>query len=159
MRTTRRRPSRLKAVVVPAIIGFAFLTAAVLGYRNQAAGDNGLAAHGVTTTAVISTVFQGPLALGLPGAYPSFTLYADVAFTAASGPTHAQVVLEHCSGGCRVYRKGQQLTITYDSRNPANAVSGRPAASGLHLNIATLFAAGLGLVLLFAAIANLLLGT
>ena len=158
MRTTRRRPSRLKAVVGPTIIGFAFLAAAVLGYRNQAA-DNGLAAHGITTTAVISTVFQGPLALGPPGAYPSFTLYADVAFTAASGPTHAQVVLEHCSGVCRVYRNGQQLMITYDSRNPANAVSSRPATSALHLNIATLLAAGLGLAFLFAAIANLLLGT
>src|ERR1700739_4978010 len=101
MQTTRRL-SRLKAVIVPAIIGFALLASAGLGYRSQAAKDNGLAAHGITHTEVISTVFHGPLTLGTSGAYPSYTLYAIVAFTAASGPAHAQVALENCSGVCRV---------------------------------------------------------
>jgi hypothetical protein len=112
---------------VPAIIGFAFLAAAVVLYRSQAAKDDGLAAHGITTTAVISTVFHGPLTMNASGANASYTLYAIAAFTTASGPARAQVALEYCSGVCRVYRDGQQLTITYDSRNPANAVAGRPA--------------------------------
>jgi hypothetical protein len=127
-------------------------------YRSQAAKDNGLAAHGITTTAVISTVFHRPLTLGTSGANPSYTLYAVAAFTTASGPAHAQVALENCSGVCRVYRDGQQLTITYDSQNPANAVAGRSAGTALHLNIAIVFAAVMGVVFLFAAVVNLLVG-
>jgi hypothetical protein len=142
----------------PAIIGFAFLAAAGLAYRSQAAKDNGLAAHGITTSAVISTVFHGPLTMSISGGNAGYTLFAIAAFTTASGPAHAQVTLENCSGVCRVYRDGQQFTITYDSQNPANAVAGRPAASSLDLNVAVVFAAGMGLVFLFAAVVNLLIG-
>jgi len=48
--------------------------------------------------------------------------------------------------------------ITYDSRNPAIAVAGRPYAPPLHLNYAILLLAGIGLLFLFAATFNLLVG-
>jgi hypothetical protein len=152
MQTARRRPLRLKAAVAPAIIGFAFLAAAGLGYRSQAATDNGLADHGITTTAIISTVFHGQMTLGpTTGSSPVYTLYAIAAFTAAGRPAHTRVTLEDCSGACGDYRDGQQLMITYDSRNPAIAVVGQPAAPPLHLNYAVLLFAVIGLLFLSAA--------
>jgi hypothetical protein len=153
---TARRPSRLKAVIVPAIIAFAFLVAAFFAYRSQAAEDNGLADHGITTTAVISRVFHGQMAFTTPQANPDYTLFAIAAFTAAGAPAHAQVTLETCTGVCRVYRDGQRLMITYDSRNPAMAVAGHPSAPPLHLNYAIVLFAGIGLLFLFGAIFNLL---
>jgi hypothetical protein len=156
MQTTRRRPSRLKAVIGPAIIGFALLAAAGLAYRSQATKDNGLADHGITTTSVISTLYHGQMTFGAPGANPTYTVYAIAAFTAAGAPAHAQVALESCTGVCRVYRDGQRLMITYNSRNPAIAVAGRPAALPLHLNYAILLFAGIGLLFLFGALFNLL---
>jgi hypothetical protein len=159
MRTTRRRPSRLTFVIGPAIVGFALLAAAGLIYRNQVATDNGFADHGITTTAVISSVFHGPLSLDpVSGAQSSYTLYGVVAFTAVSGPAQAQVPLEDCSGVCQDFRDGQRLMITYDSRNPANVEVGRPANPYLHLTFATVFVALLGLLLLFAAVFNLVAG-
>lgn len=157
-RELRRRPSRLPAVIVPAVISFALLASAGWGYRSQAARDNGLADHGVTTTAVISRVFHGPLMVSESGG-SSYTLYAIVAFTADGGPASARVTLENCSGVCgKAYRDGGHLTVTYDSRDSANAVAGRPATPAVHLNTAILIAASLGLVFLVAAIVNLLVG-
>jgi hypothetical protein len=159
MQTTRRRPSRLKAAILPAIMGFAFLAGAGLAYRSQAATDNALADHGITTTAVISRVFHGQTTLGpTAGGNPTYTLYAITAFTAAGRPAQAQVTLEGCTGVCGDYRDGQQLTITYDSQNPAVAVAGRPVAPPLHLNFAIVLFAVIGLLMLFAALFNLLVG-
>jgi hypothetical protein len=156
MATTRRRPSRLKFVVVPAIIGFAFLIAAGLAYRSQAQQDNALTDHGITTTAVIRTVFHGQQTFAATGANPTYTLYAIAAFTAAGAPAHAQVTLESCTGVCRAYRDGQQLMITYDSLDPALAVAGRPSAPPLHLNYAIVLLAVVGLLFVFGAVFNLL---
>jgi hypothetical protein len=142
--------------MLSAIISLALLAAAGWGYHGQAAKDDGLADYGVTTTAVISQVFHGPVSVTTSGG-SSYAMYATTAFTADGTPEHARVTLPSCSGVCsQAYQDGKHLTITYDSRDPATAVAGHPATRALHLNAAIVIAAAMGLIFLVALVVNLL---
>jgi hypothetical protein len=140
-----------------AIISLVLLAAAGWGYHSQAAKDDGLAGHGVTTSAVIGQVVHGTLAASTSGGTSAAT-YAVAAFVADGTLKHARVALPSCSGtACaQGYADGQRLTITYDSRDPASAVAGRPVTPALHLNAGIVFAALLGLFFLGAAVVNFL---
>jgi hypothetical protein len=162
MRQGRRsRGSLFGFVVVPAVVGFALLATAALAYHHQAAVNDGLAKYGVSTTAVISSTSVAGLGIAANGGgTPLYSKYAIMDFTANGSPESARVFLARCSAICTPnYQTGEKLLITYDSQNTANAVLGHYNPPPAPLSSAILLVAGFGLLALFVAAANLLLGT
>jgi hypothetical protein len=159
MRQGRRsRRSLFGYVVTPAVIGFALLAAAAWAYHHQAAANDGLAKYGVSTTAVISSTSVAGLGIG-SGGTPLYNKYAIMDFTANGSPESARIFLARCSAICTPnYRSGEKLLITYDSRDTANAVLGRYTPPAAPVSAAILLVAGFGLLALFVAAANMLLG-
>jgi hypothetical protein len=133
---------------------------AVWGYRTQSANDTQFAAHAVTTTAVIDSVFEGPPYQSQSGP-PWHDVYAVVQFTAAGKLAHAQVtVVTGCTSACLpVYQAGSKVRIAYDSQNVSDAVIifGRGPYKGPsgHLNLDILALAALGILALMVAVMNL----
>jgi len=160
MRQRRRsRRSLFGYVVAPAVIGFALLTTAAWAYHHQAAVNDGLAKYGVSTTAVIASTSVAGLGIANNGA-TLYSKYAIMDFTVNGNPDSARIFLARCSTICTPnYQSGEKLLITYDSRNTANAVLGRYTPPVAPVSSAILLVAGLGLLALLVAAANLLLGT
>lgn len=160
MRQGRRsRRFLLGFVAVPALVALALLAAAAWGYHLKTANDTAIARYGVTTTGVISSTSVAGLGISYYGGATQYDKYAIVDFTARGTPETARVFLTSCTGLCTPnYQSGEKLLITYDSRNTDDAVIGRYHRPFTPADSAVILVAGLGLIVLFAAAANLVLG-